>query len=182
MTIAEKTLQGYLTEYKKKESELQVIENEIRLLRSCENWLNEKPEEIQITPEPEPVQHLETTTKPTENVTRITISTPFSMSDVPERRKGFAGELIRKGHYSLGALIRAILIDAGISGNQLADDMQISRGDIKNMILNKKVPYSQTKEKLVDALSAYTDVTDAKNRIEIACRRTKNKREKENAQ
>lgn len=178
MTIAERTLKEYLSKYEEKKAELRKIEDEISILSRCRDWMKEEKTE---TPKPE--SGLDQKDAPPEKPTRIgwVSKTDFDMRHIPERQAGFIHLVVRGGKYTLGTLIKGILIDAGISGNQLAEDMEISKDDLKDMILDRKVPYSVSRGKLAYALQAYTDIGNALNRVSIACKRTKMLRSKEAA-
>ena len=172
MSAAERMLQEYQAQYRDKEERLRKLEAEIRVLRECESWISEKPEPVIEEPKTVPI-----TPRPAVPPPKKTDA--FDMSNVPMRQKGFIHSVIAGGKYTLSSLIQGILIDAGISGNQLADDAGISRNAVKQLILGKKLPYIQTQDKLADAIASYTDISKAKNVVEVAYRNSKKKQQKQ---
>lgn len=196
MTIAERTLKEYLSKYEEKKAELRKIEEEISILSRCRDWVNgndapsdnsdsgEQPEDCgksDINPPENNKPELPIKKHGSAQRNAGNVSTEFNMQDIPTQKKGYIHEVVKGGYYSLGALLKGILVEAGISGNQLADDIGIPRTDIKSMILDRKIPYGKNQSRLAEALAIYTDIKGTSKRIEIACRRTDAIRRKEAA-
>lgn len=190
MSAAERMLSEYESQYRALEARLKAAEEEIRILEECRAWLS--AEDKQDALHEEPVQQpampdgintakffnmLFEDTEDKEQ--KRSIDRDFQMADPAKKRSGAMKNTVRGGQYTLGQLLRGLLAEAGMSGNQLADDMGIPRDSLKAMILDEKVPYSQNRMRIVEALTVYTETRDPNVKIEVACRNTKARLERQ---